>query len=44
MFFDSQRIKFMREMILANSEEEKKSIRKISALSKKKTLKIFLKL
>ena len=37
MFFDTQRIKFMREMILANSgEREKEGTRKIRALPKKR--------
>ena len=36
MFFDSQRIKFMREMILANSEEErKKALEKLEPYQKR---------
>ena len=36
MFFDSQRIKFMREMILANTEDErKKALEKLEPYQKK---------
>ena len=42
MFFDSQRIKFMREMILANSEKErKKALEKLEPYQKKDFKDIF---
>ncbi len=42
MFFDTQRIKFMREMILANSEEErKKALEKLEPYQKKDFKDIF---
>ena len=42
MFFDSQRIKFMREMILANTEKDrKKALEKLEPYQKKDFKNIF---
>ena len=41
MFFDSDRINFMREMILANGEKERKNYQSLSLIKKEDFKKIF---